>query len=253
MVTDAPVALVTGAAKRIGAAISRHLHRRGFNVALHYGRSRQEAATLAIELNAERANSAVIFQADITDLDAVTSLAEAVESHWGRVDTLVNNASTFYPTPLADATATQWAELIDSNLKGAFFLARALAPALRQQRGSIVNITDINVRHPLKDYPIYCIAKAGKAMLTRSLARDLAPEINVNGVAPGSILWPEGAAAMDDDAKNQLLAQIPLGRPGTPEDIAEMVGFLAAAPGYLTGQIIAVDGGLSLNGEQGWG
>ena len=250
MNTDSrPVALVTGASKRIGACISRLLHRRGYNLALHYGRSQRQAETLAGELNADVPGSAAVFQADLCDLSSIERMTARLLHHWQRLDTLVNNASMFYPTPLAETAEAAWEELINSNLKGPYFLVRNLAPALRAARGSVVNITDINVRYPLKDYPVYCIAKAGKAMLTRTLARELAPDVRVNGVAPGSILWPEGPAAMDEDAKRALLAKIPLGRPGTPEDIAELVCFLARSPGYLTGQIIAVDGGLSLAGD----
>ncbi len=245
-VSERPVALITGASKRIGAAISRQLHQRGYNIAIHYSRSEREARALADDLNCRADNSADIFQADLGDLAAIARMASAVQSRWGRVDAIVNNASSFYPTPLGDSAETDWNELLNSNLKGPYFLVQNLADGLRQQRGSIVNISDINARQPLKDYPIYCIAKAGNAMLTRVLAKELAPDVRVNGVAPGSILWPEGKAEMADQAKEDLLEKIPLKRLGTPEDIAELVCLLITSARYITGQVIAVDGGLGL-------
>jgi len=247
--TDSPVALVTGGSKRIGATISRMLHGRGFNIAIHFGQSRHEAELLAASLSGIRPDSADTFQADLTDLPSISAMAEAVVNRWSRIDAIVNNASTFYPTPIAYSDEAQWHDLLDSNLKGPFFLARELASHLRARRGSIVNITDINARQPLKDYPIYCIAKAGKTMLTRTLAKELAPEVRVNAVAPGSILWPEGKAEMSEEAKSSLLSKIPLQRIGTPESIAELVCFLITSASYITGQVIAVDGGLSLQGD----
>lgn len=245
-ISDRPVALITGASKRIGAVIARKLHHCGYNIAIHYGRSEVEARTLADELNCSVDNSADIFQADLGDLASIARMASAVQSRWGRVDAIVNNASSFHPTPLGYSDETDWNELFNSNLKGPYFLVQSLAGSLRQQRGSIVNITDINAGQPLKDYPIYCIAKAGNAMMTRTLAKELAPEVRVNGIAPGSILWPEGKAAMTDQDKADLLDKIPLKRLGTPQDIAEIVYFLLTSAGYITGQVIAVDGGLGL-------
>ena len=246
-----PVALVTGASKRIGAAISRHLHQAGFNVALHYGNSKTEAEGLAAELNSSIPGSAATFQADLRNLASITTMTAQLLDYWHRVDTVINNASTFFPTPIDSSVESDWHELIDSNLKGPYFLIKQLTDTLQKQRGSVVNIIDINARHPLKGYPIYCIAKAGKAMLTKTLAKELAPQVNVNGVAPGSILWPEGKAEMSEEEKQKTLGTIPLQRLGTPDDIAALACFLASSAGYITGQIIAVDGGLHLQGDQG--
>ena len=245
-----PVALVTGATKRIGAAIARTLHQRGYDIAIHFGTSAAEAEALAAEFSGARPASAATFQADLCSIDAVQALAQAVVNHWRRVDALVNNASTFYPTPLGAATGTAWDDLVGSNLKGPFFLAQALAEELKKSRGAVVNIADINARYPLADYPIYSIAKGGLVMLTKVLARELAPWVHVNGVAPGSILWPEGKAEMSEEAKAKTLAKIPLQRVGTPEDIAALTAFLVATPGYITGQVIAVDGGINLGGDK---
>ncbi len=245
-----PVVLVTGAARRIGATIARHLHAAGYRLALHYGASRREAEDLAHALNHRRPGSAVLFQADLRDLAQVERLAREVTKHFEGVDALVNNASSFHPTPLATSTEALWDELMGSNLKGPFFLSRALAESLRTRRGRIVNITDINARQPLKEYPIYCIAKAGVEMMTRSLALELAPHVQVNGIAPGSIIWPEGDAAMSEADKADLLPNIPLQRNGAPADIAALALHLVRDPGYITGQVIAVDGGLRLRGPR---
>lgn len=245
-----PVALVTGASKRIGAAIARTLHREGYTLALHYSRSETEVLQLANDLNQISSGSAAIFRADLCNLSSIKQMSDKLVGQWGRVDAVVNNASTFYPTPLENTSEEEWDDLLNSNLKGPYFLVKYLANSLRQRRGSVVNITDINARYPLKDYPVYCIAKAGKVMLTRTLARELAPDVNVNAVAPGSILWPEGKAEMTDQAKARTLNKIPLQRVGTPEDIAGLVSFLVKTPGYITGQVIAVDGGLNMQGDK---
>lgn len=241
-----PVALVTGAARRLGAAIAEALHRRGYNIAVHYGRSAAAAEALCRQLNRLRANSAVALQADLRDLKQTQQLAHSAIALWGRVDTLINNASAFYPTSMATVGERQWDDLLASNLKGPFFLSHALAAELSARNGTIVSLADINGRAPLKGYPVYSIAKAGVVMMVKALARELAPQVRVNGIAPGAILWPEGDAAMDEAVQQQLLAQIPLGRLGTEADIAALAVLLAAEPGYLTGQVIAVDGGLSL-------
>lgn len=239
-------ALVTGAAKRIGAAIAELLHDHGANVAIHYRGSEAQAAELAARLNERRADSAQIFQCDLTDTAGVAALVDAVVDWAGRLDILVNNASSFHPTPLGTITDEQWSDLIDSNLKAPLFVSQASIPHLRSSRGAIVNIVDIHARKPLRDHGVYGAAKAGLEMLTRSLARDLAPEIRVNGVAPGAIIWPE--RGMTDAIKEKIIKEIPLGRAGDPSDIAKTVLFLVRDATYITGQIIAVDGGRSV----GW-
>jgi pteridine reductase len=222
-----PVALITGAAQRIGATIARHLHGAGYRVIIHYRGSAKAAEALRDELNGQRAASALALAGDLGDPDAVRALARDAERHWQALDLLVNNASGFYPTPLERATESDWDELLGSNLKGPFFLCQALTPALRASRGSIVNIVDIYAERPLPEHSIYCIAKAGMAMLTRSLAQELAPYIRVNGVAPGAILWPEQQSEFRDQEQRQLNERVPLKRKGEPEDIADTVLFLA--------------------------
>ncbi len=243
--TDSPVALITGAARRIGAAIARGLHQHDYRVAIHYRHSDREARALADDLNDRRLDSAIILKADLDRLTDIESLAEDTLAHWGRLDVLVNNASSFYPTPVGDASAEQWDDLINSNLKAPFFLTQALADELRLRQGCVINITDIHADRPLIKHPIYCAAKAGNAMLTKSLARELAPGVRVNGIAPGAILWPE-AADESDDSQRTLLGKIPLQRKGEAEDIVQTVLFLVGGPSYITGQIIAVDGGRSI-------
>lgn len=243
----APVLLVTGAARRIGATLARSFHQAGFNVALHCHQSIDDAQRLANELNAERQNSANVFQAALDDLSAVKNLAKQVLLWQGRLDCLINNASSFYPTPLESADNEQWNDLLNSNLKGPYFLCQALAGPLRESAGSIINIADIYARSPLKGYSIYCIAKAGNAMMTKALATELAPIVRVNGIAPGVILWPHSDGQMNDDLQQQVISKVPLQRIGDPEDIARTALFLATRASYITGQVIAVDGGSSLN------
>jgi len=240
------VALVTGAARRIGAAIVTRLHAEGANVAIHYRGSADDATALAAKLNAMRPNSAATFQADLLETAKLPDLVEAVRDWRQRLDILVNNASSFYPTPLGEITEANWNDLVGSNLKVPLFLSQAALPHLRRARGSIVNIVDIHATRPLREHPVYGPAKAGLAMLTRSLAKDLAPEIRVNGVSPGAILWPEGG--MKATVKQAILDQIPLGQPGSPDDIAGCVLYLVRDATYVTGQVIAVDGGRSI----GW-
>jgi pteridine reductase len=237
------VALVTGASRRIGADIVRHLHQAGYRVVLHFNRSADEAEALAARLNAVRADSVKILQADLGEHGAMDAVVAQSLGFWGRLDALVNNASAFYPTPMGRVTERQWDELMGSNLKAPFFLAQAAAESLARQQGAIVNIVDVYAERPLKSYPVYSVAKAGLAALTRSLAVELAPNVRVNGVSPGAILWPENEA---DDSKEALLARVPLGRCGAPEDIARAVVFLLRDAPYVTGQILAVDGGRSL-------
>jgi len=242
------VVLVTGGAKRIGAAITQKFHDQGYNVLLHCNDSLQEAGRLAGQLNHNRQNSALVLQADLTRDYQVSSLAEQAVQAFDRLDVLVNNASTFYPTPFGKVDSTQWNELVDSNLRGAFFLCQALATALRAQQGAIVNLLDIYADQPLQDHPVYSIAKAGLQAMTRSLAVELAPDVRVNAVAPGAILWPEqDKDTTSDPAHESILSTVPLDRMGEPQDIAEAVYFLAADASYVTGEVIRVDGGRRLN------
>lgn len=247
MTQDSPVALLTGAARRIGAQTARTLHSAGFNIVIHYRSSSKDANQLVAELNQIRPDSAIAAQADLNQLEDIDRLAEQTLKPWGRLDALVNNASSFYPTPVGDANESQWDDLLNSNLKAPFFLAQALAEPLRKSHGVIINMADVHAERPLKNHPIYCAAKAGNVMLTKSLARELAPEIRVNGIAPGAILWPEQEASLDDEGKQKILDRVPLGRPGGPEDIAETILFLIKKAPYITGQIIAVDGGRSVS------
>ncbi|MBT8422526.1 MAG: pteridine reductase [Gammaproteobacteria bacterium] len=237
---------ITGAARRIGASIARRLHSCGARIALHYRSSADDANALISELNETRADSAAGFQLDLQTTDALPGLIADVLAWSGRLDVLVNNASSFFPTPLGEISEDDWQDLMGSNLKAPMFLSQAAVPALRETGGVIINIVDIHARQPLRDHTVYGPAKAGLAMLTRSLAKDLAPDIRVNGVAPGAILWPEDG--MTDTTKNSILQQVPLGRPGRPEDIADCVLFLVSEADYITGQVIAVDGGRSI----GW-
>lgn len=236
--------LITGAARRIGATCARLLHEEGFNVCLHYRASLQDAEALCEELNRSRPDSAVIVQADLLKLDELQRLAEVANNAWGGVDVLVNNASAFYPGEVEAVTESEWEELLGSNLKAPFFLTQALLGALRERHGCVVNIIDIHAERGLKSYPVYSIAKAGLAAMTRSLAKELGPEVRVNGVAPGAILWPE--LEMDDAIKEEILQRVALQRCGDPVDIARTVRFLIDDANYVTGQIIAVDGGRTL-------
>ncbi|NIV17084.1 MAG: pteridine reductase [Woeseiaceae bacterium] len=240
------VALVTGAAKRIGAAISTALHDNGANVVVHYRNSANDARSLVHELQATRHDSAIAVQADLNDTAELPGLIDQVVSWHGRLDILVNNASSFYPTPPGTITEEHWDDLVGSNFKAPLFLSQAAIPALSESRGSIVNIIDIHAQRPLRNHTVYGPAKAALAMLTRSLAKDLAPDVRVNGVAPGAILWPEDD--MSDATKASILEQVPLERPGEPADVAELVLYLVRDANYVTGQIIAVDGGRSI----GW-
>lgn len=238
------VILVTGAARRIGAAIVTCLHENGARVAIHHRGSAGDAESLADKLNSARADSAAVFHADLLDINSIKPLVAAVVEWGGRLDGLVNNASSFYPTPVGSITETEWDELISSNLKAPLFLAQAAAGYLHDNNGAIVNIVDVHAQRPLRDHAVYGVAKAGLAMLTRSLAKDLAPNIRVNGVSPGAILWPENG--MSADAQKSILEQVPLARAGDPQDIAGCVLYLLRDATYVTGQIIPVDGGRSI-------
>lgn len=239
-------ALITGAAKRIGATIAQHLHDRGMNIILHYRNSKQQAQALCEQFNQARPNSASAVQADLNHHQQINALIESTLQKWQRLDVLINNASSFYPTPLGHVQESQWCDLLNSNLKAPFFLSQAFAKHLRESRGSIINIVDIHGTKPLRDYSVYCIAKAGLIMLSQALAKELAPEVRVNAIAPGAILWPEGENNLDETVREKILNKIPLHQVGTPYDIAKTVAFLIDA-NYVTGQIIAVDGGRSLN------
>ncbi len=243
---DGKVVLVTGAARRIGAAIVTRLHENGARVAIHYRGSADAAETLAKRLNSVRPQSAATFQTDLLDTGRLAPLVDDVVAWGGRLDGLVNNASTFYPTPVGTITEDHWTDLMGSNLKAPLFLSQAAAPHLRRHQGAIINLVDIHSQRPLRNHAVYGPAKAGLAMLTRALAKDLAPSIRVNGVSPGAILWPE--EGMSDSAQQTILRQVPLERPGDPTDIAGCVLYLLRDASYVTGQIIAVDGGRSI----GW-
>ena len=238
------VALVTGAARRVGAAIARRLQAAGMQVMLHYRQSEQDARALERELNAARAGSAACVRAELLAADAPETLVEATLERFGRLDVLVNNASTFYPTRLGEIEARHWDELAGSNLRAPLFLAQCAAPHLARTRGAIVNITDVHAERPLKDYVVYTIAKAGLAALTKSLALELGPAVRVNAVAPGAIAWPEDDQFPTAERK-RIVSTTPLGRIGAPEDIARVVEFLARAS-FVTGQTVAVDGGRSV-------
>jgi pteridine reductase len=238
-------ALVTGAGRRIGAVTARVLHRRGCDLLLHYRSSRAEAEALAGELNASRPGSARLVQGDLTRPEGPQTIAEQVRRSGLPVRVLVNNASRFYPTAVGEVTPEQWQDLMGSNLRGPFFLSQALLPELRAAGGSIVNIIDIHAERPMRGHTVYCIAKAGLAMMTRSLARELGPEIRVNGVSPGAILWPEDEPP--DAVKQNILDRTALKRLGDSRDIADAVAFLALDAPYVTGQVLAVDGGRTLN------
>ncbi|MCW8855189.1 MAG: pteridine reductase [Gammaproteobacteria bacterium] len=238
-------ALITGAAKRIGAEISRTLHAEGMNIIIHYRSSKDEAEALCNELNALRADSAIILQADLLNVDELDPLTKMAADYWGHLNVLVNNASSFYPTPMGKITEAHWDDLMGSNLKAPLFLSQAATPYLKASQGNIINIVDIHGFRPMKEHPVYCAAKAGLAMLTQSLARELGPEIRVNGVAPGAILWPEND--IDEQTQQLILDRTALKRQGEPKDIAATVRFLIRDADYITGQVIPVCGGRSLN------
>ncbi|SFL22030.1 pteridine reductase [Lysobacter sp. cf310] len=243
-----PVALITGSAKRIGAAIARALHADGYDLALHYRGSGEAMAALAAELEAARPGSTLTLQADLAEFDRLPELIAQTVGRYGRLDALVNNASGFAPTPIGSATPAQWDALFASNARAPFFLAQAAAPHLKAARGAIVNLVDIYAERPLRDHSLYCMAKAALVMATRALALELAPDVRVNAVAPGAILWPEAEGAKDEAAKAAMLARTPLGRTGSAEEIAEAVRWLLREARYTTGQVLRVDGGRLLGG-----
>ena len=240
-----PAALVTGSARRIGAAIARRLHAAGFDLALHYRDSAGEAQALAAELESARAGSVVLLQADLAQFDRLPELVAKAVGRFGRLDALVNNASAFYPTPFGATTPAQWDELFAINARAPFFLAQAAAPHLASANGAIVNIADIYAERPLRGHAVYAMGKAALLQMTRALALELAPQVRVNAVSPGAILWPENGK--DPEAHSALLARTPLGRIGTPGEIAEAVRWLLQDARYCTGQVLRVDGGRMLD------
>ena len=248
MQTPAPLegrcVLVTGGAKRLGAAIGRKLHAAGASIVVHYNQSRPAADALVADLDAARVGSALAVRADLHDLERLPALVETALTRYGRLDVLVNNASTFYPTPVGTITPAQFDDLVGTNLRAPLFLSQAAAGALRRSQGLIINMVDIHARRPLRDHPVYSTAKAGLVMLTKSLARELGPEVRVNGIAPGPVLWPE--RDLDDALKAEIIARTALKRSGSPDDVARAALFLATEAPYMTGQVITVDGGRSL-------
>jgi pteridine reductase len=238
-----PVVIVTGAARRVGAEIARTLHAAGANLVLHYRASAQDAERLAVDLNARREKSALALPRDLLDLAGLAGMVEEAVAHFGRLDALVNNASSFFPTPVGAIDAAAWDDLIGSNLKGPLFLSQAAAPHLAKTHGCIVNITDIHAERPLKGYLVYCAAKAGLLGLTRALALELGPAVRVNAVAPGAIEWPENATDFPPEEQAAIIEHTMLKRVGSPGDIARTVKFLIFDAPYITGQVINVDGG----------
>jgi len=241
--------LITGAARRVGAHVARFLHGHGMRLIIHYGNSEQHAQSLADELNEKRANSAAIVQGDLLVTDQIPSLIERAAGFFNGLDVLINNASSFYPTPIDQASDHntldgQWQDLMGTNLKAPFFLAQAAAPHLKKQKGCIINMADIHGERPLKNHAIYNIAKAGNIMMTKTLARELGPDIRVNGIAPGAILWPQNETS--EKVKNHIIESTPLKRMGSPDDIAKAILFLIRDADYTTGQIIPVCGGRSI-------
>ncbi|MBL8457939.1 pteridine reductase [Zoogloea sp.] len=242
----APVVLVTGAARRVGAEIARHLHAAGARVALHYRRSAADAEALAAGFNAQRPGSAVVLQGDLLDMAVLPGMVSSVVARFGRLDGLVNNASSFFPTAMGEIDEGAWSDLIGSNLKAPLFLSQAAAPHLMASGGAIINIVDIHAERPLKGYPLYSAAKAGLLGLTRAMALELAPKVRVNGVAPGAIEWPDDGQFPPAE-REAIVRHTLLGRTGAPSDIARTVLFLLFDAPYITGQVIAVDGGRSVN------
>ena len=240
-----PVALITGGAKRVGAAIARRLHGAGFDLAVHYRSSAEEALALQAELASQRADSVQIFQADLADLAATRALVPAVIAHFGRLDALINNASSFYPTPLGEIDPAQFDDLFATNARAPLFLAQAAAPHLRESKGAIVNLVDIYADRPIPRYLPYCMAKAALVALTYGLARELGPDVRVNAIAPGNIIWSENPEKAD--TPEMVLQRTALQRQGSPEDLAGAALFLVRDAGYVTGQVLRVDGGRWLN------
>lgn len=246
MPLDRKVVLITGAARRIGAVLALAFHERGATVAVHYRDSRNEAARLVAAMNARRKGSAAGFQADLGDLDALVALPASVIKIFGRLDVLINNASTFYPTPIGAITAVQFDDLVGTNLRAPVFLVQAAAPELRRRKGLIINIADIHALRPLRHHLVYCAAKAALVMLTRALARELGPAVRVNAIAPGPVLWP--ARGVDLKLRRRIVERTALKRAGSPEDVARAALFFATEAPFVTGELLTVDGGRILGG-----
>jgi pteridine reductase len=236
------VALITGAAVRLGATTARLLHQHGYNIIIHCNKSITDAESLSNELNQQRENSTMVLQANLSDMNAVAELGQQSIAQWGRLDVLINNASAFYPTPLAELTQAQWDELFASNARAPLFLAQACTESLKQQQGCIINISDLYARRGLSNHSIYTMAKASLEAMTRSLAHELAPDVRVNGIAPGAILWPPGEE-LSEEKKEAIINKASLKKMGTPADIANAVLFLIEEGTYITGQVIHIDGG----------
>lgn len=243
--TPTRVALITGAAHRVGAQLARTLHTRGYNVIIHFRQSQAAAVALKTSLEQDRLDSVALIQGDLLSTPANKQLIETAVTRWGRLDALINNASSFFPTPVGEITEAHWDDLVGTNLKAPLFLSQAAAPHLTVTEGTIVNIVDIHADRPLKTYPLYCAAKAGLVMLTKSLARELAPHVRVNAVAPGTIMWPQ--RDIDEARKKNIISRTALQRQGTPQEVAKAVSFLLDDADYITGQIITVDGGRTLS------
>lgn len=241
------VVLITGGAKRVGATICRELHSHGANLMIHYNTSKQEAKALQAELNLQRPDSVSIIQGDLLNMAIASSLVNETIKHFGQLDILINNASTYQSTEIGNINEENWHDLVGSNLKAPMFLAQAAAPILKKQHGCIINITDMHIEHPKKGYVIYSVAKAGLVTLTKSLAQELSPKVRVNAVAPGPVLWPENNPQFDEVYRQRVISQTLLKRVGEPTDIAKAVKFLAADAPFITGHVLTVDGGRSLN------
>jgi pteridine reductase len=240
-----PVALITGASRRIGASIARRLHQAGYDLALHHRRDDDRMASLVAELEAERPGSTVELRAELADMDDLPLLISDVIMRFERIDVLVNNASAFFPTKIGETTTLQWDTIFSANARAPFFLSQAAAPHLRATSGTIVNLVDVYAERPLKDYTLYCMAKAALVMLTLSLAKELGPAVRVNGIAPGAVLWPE--AGIDSDVQHNLIAKTALKRAGDPQDVADAALYLIRDARYTTGEILHVDGGRVLS------
>ncbi len=241
------VILITGAARRIGASIARLLHAHGMNIIIHYRRSEAAALSLCAKLNQRRPDSAIAVYGDLASQQDLPQIIETAVQAWGYLDVLINNASAFFATPVDQTNEAHWDELVNTNLKAPFFLAQAATPWLKQRRGSIINIVDIHAEKPLKNYPVYSVSKAGLLGLTLALAKELAPEIRVNGISPGTVDWPENQNALPADLKAEILSRIALNHAGQATDVAKAALFFVEAADYITGQILAVDGGRLLN------
>jgi pteridine reductase len=244
---DNKVVLITGGAKRVGAAICRELHANGALLMIHYNRSIEEARALKADLNLKRANSVAIIQGDLLNLEALPGLVSKTIEHFGKLDVLINNASSYTPTEIGTINEENWHDLMGSNLKAPMFLAQAAATELRKNHGVIINITDMHIERPKKGYVVYSVAKAGLVTLTKSLAQELSPEVRVNAVAPGPVLWPENNPQFDEVYRQRVISQTLLKRVGEANDVAKAVKFLVADAPFVTGHILAVDGGRSLN------